>query len=307
MEALMSAAEQIRKELRLLIREMGLLSHNCLNSGMTLAQVHILSYLNQNGITPFSELQLQLGIDKASLSRILTVLRRNQYITIYQDDLDRRAKNIELLPQGRQTMELADTAATSYIKNILRPYNHQSSELAEALKTIRLLVLRDNIIKQYERVKFERLSVNYYDTAIKFASDVFCLEQNIPEELVPVNSKHQPIWWCARVGEDIAATVASWSENGEWHWGRFAVDKRLRGLGLGKQIAISSLQDTFELGADHVYLDARDITVSLIKKLGGKTVGITTDFYGQSVTPMILTKGDFGRNISNNLECQTVV
>ena len=78
----MVTAEQIRKELRQVIREMGLLSHNCLNSGMTLAQAHVLSYLNQNGTTPFGELQLQLGIDKASLSRILNTMKLNNYIMI---------------------------------------------------------------------------------------------------------------------------------------------------------------------------------------------------------------------------------
>lgn len=297
----MAAADQIRKELRQLIREMGLLSHNCLNSGMTLAQAHILSYLNQNGITPFGELQLQLGIDKAALSRILTILRRKQYIMIQQDESDKRAKKIELLPLGQRNIQLADVEATRYIKDILHPFNHKSAELAEALKTIRLLVLRDNIIKQSERVKFERLSINYYDAAIILASEVFYLEQKIPKELVPVNKEHQPIWWCARVGEDIVAVVASWVENGECHWGRFAVDKRLRGLGIGAQMAITSLQDIFHLGADHVYLEARDITVSLINKMGGSAVDIKRDFYGQPVTPMVLAKVDFVRSLGTTL------
>lgn len=299
MEAFMVIAEQIRKELRQLIREMGLLSHNCLNSGMTLAQAHVLSYLNQNGTTSFGDLQLQLGIDKASLSRILNTMKLNDYIMICQDASDKRAKNIDLLPQGRQKIEAADTEANQYIEDILRPYRHKAAELADSLKTIRLLALRDNIMKQCARIKFERLLPRNYDTAIRFVSEVFCLEQNIPAELIPVNNAHQPVWWCARVGEDIVATAVSWLENEQWHWGRFAVDKRLRGIGVGKQLAISSLLDTFNLGTDSVYIEARDISAILITGLGGKIIDRPRDFYGQPVTPIVLRKADFAGSLDS--------
>lgn len=289
----MFVAEQIRKELRLLIREMGLLSHNCLNSGMTLAQAHILSYLKQNGATSFGEIQLQLGIDKASLSRILNLLEQKQYIAIHPDKLDRRAKNVELLSPGFQAIEAADRSAARYITDILEPFNDEPSELAETLKVLRLLALRHNIIRQNKRIRIERVAAINYASVIELVSEVFCREQSIPAELVPVKSEQQPVWWCARVGEDIIAAVASWLDNGEWHWGRFAVDSRLRGLGIGKRVAISSLRDTFKLGADCIYLDARDITASMVKKLGGKAIGTATDFYGQAITPMILTRADF--------------
>lgn len=292
----MHAAEQIRKELRLLIREMGLLSHNCLNSGMTLAQAHILSYLKQNGPTSCSELQMQLQMDKAALSRILSVLECKQHIATYLDPSDRRAKIITLLSSGIQAMEFADTKANEYITGILEPFIDKAAELAETLKTIRLLALRNNLLNQKERVKIEKLPATYYNSAIQLASEVFSLEQNIPEELMPINHEQQPVWWCTRIGEDLLGTAASWLENGQWHWGRFAVDSRLRGLGFGKKMAVFSLRDTFDLGADRVFLDARTITVIIVKKLGGKVVGMTKPFYGQEITPMTLTKRDFFNN-----------
>ena len=290
-------AVQIRKELRLLIREMGLLSHNCFNSGMTLAQAHVLSYLNQNGVTPFRELLLQLGMDKASLSRLLNTLSQKQYIMIAQDNIDKRAKNIRLLPAGLQAINRADTEATAYINDVLRPCDqHGASGLAEALQTLRLFVLRNNIAKNLERVKVELLPASYYDDAIQLAAAIFCQEQNIPLELVPVHDAFRPVWWCVRVGEDIFGTAASWLENGEWHWGRFAMDPRLRGLGLGKAIMLFSLQETFAFGADKVLLEARDVTVALIRNLGGRITGVPQNFYGQPVTPMVLHKADFLEN-----------
>ena len=41
------------------------------------------------------------------------------------------------------------------------------------------------------------------DDSIRVATQVFTYEQNIPEKLIPVNKDLSPIWWCARVGEDI--------------------------------------------------------------------------------------------------------
>ena len=290
-------AVQIRKELRLLIREMGLLSHNCFNSGMTLAQAHVLSYLKQNDVTPFRELLLQLGMEKASLSRLLNTLSQKQYIMADQDNIDKRAKNIRILPAGLQAINRADTEATTYINDILGPCDqHRASGLTESLKTLRLLVLRNNIAKNPERVKIEVLPAIYYNDAIQFAAAVFCREQNIPLELVPIYDAYRPVWWCVRAGEDILGTAASWLENGEWHWGRFAVDTKLRGLGLGKALMLCSLQETFAFGADKVFLEARDVTVALIRKVGGKVTGGAQDFYGQPVTPMVLYKADFLEN-----------
>ena len=70
----MNKEEIIRKELRLIVRELGLLNRNCLNSNMTFVQAHILNYLKQNGKTPFNELLINLDMDKASLSRIVNNL-----------------------------------------------------------------------------------------------------------------------------------------------------------------------------------------------------------------------------------------
>lgn len=73
----MNSVEQIRSELRYLVRELGLLDKNCWNSGLSLSQAHLLTYLSKNGSTPFSELCIQLNADKASLSRTINKLVEN--------------------------------------------------------------------------------------------------------------------------------------------------------------------------------------------------------------------------------------
>jgi len=142
----------------------------------------------------------------------------------------------------------------------------------------------------------ERLPVNDMEKAFILLKEVFSCEQNIPEELLDIKKDLKPIWWCAKIDSEIVGIAAGWIEKDEWHWGRFAVKKRLRGLGIGKKLAIFSLNDIFNLGADKIFIEARDVTIGILKKLGGKVVGETKDFYGDPITPMILKKHEFVLN-----------
>lgn len=111
--------EIIRKEVRLIVRELGLLNHNCLNSELTLAQAHILNYIKQNGKTPFNELLINLGIDKASLSRILNNLEAKNYLELKKSEADKRMKDICILPLGIEAINSGDHEANKFINEIL--------------------------------------------------------------------------------------------------------------------------------------------------------------------------------------------
>ncbi|GIM28904.1 MarR family transcriptional regulator [Clostridium polyendosporum] len=296
----MNEIEAIRKELRLMIRELGLLSHNCLNSGMTLAQVHVLSYLKKNGITPFSELLQQLGTDKASLSRILNNLASKYYVKVEQSNIDKRMKCVDIQPLGIQAMETADLEANKFISEIFNSYDEDIlSSLIESLRAFHMLALKKNLNKNDSRIILERIPLNCLQDAIKLATEVFTYEQNIPEELMPIKEDLMPIWWCARVGEEIIGIAASWIEENEWHWGRFAVDRRLRGLGIGKKIAMFSINETFNLGAEKIFIEAKDITVKMLEQFGCEVVGKAVEFYGEPVTPIIIEKSSFINTYKN--------
>lgn len=143
------------------------------------------------------------------------------------------------------------------------------------------------------QIKLEKVLSSHIDTVIKIATEVFTYEQNIPENLIPINEEMKPIWWCAKAGEDIIGVVAAWNESNQWHWGRFAVDKNLRGLGIGKKLAMFSLNEVFNLGAEKIFIEARDITVRMLAQLGCKVIGEPVDFYGEAVTPIIIKRCDF--------------
>ena len=239
----MNQEEIIRKELKLIVRELGLLNHNCLNSDFTLAQAHILNYLKLNGKTPFNELLMHLGIDKASLSRIVNNLETKNYLEMKKSETDKRMKDICILPLGIEAINDGDYKANKFINEILSLGDSDDTEnIVRAFRVFRILALKNNLKKNDSRILIERISENYMEDAIKLATEVFTNEQSITAELVPVNEALKPIWWCARVGEDIIGVTAAWKEKDKWHWGRFAVDKRFRGIGIGQKIAIFSLK-----------------------------------------------------------------
>lgn len=293
----MNKEEVIRKELRLIVRELGLLNHNCLNSDLTLAQAHILNYLKQNGKASFNELLLYLGIDKASLSRIVNNLESKNYLEMKKSEIDKRMKDIYILPLGIEAINDGDYKANRFINEILNLGDSDDAEnIVKAFRSFRILALKNNLKKNDSRILIERVSKNYMEEAIKLAIEVFTNEQNIIEELVPLNEDLKPIWWCARVGEDIIGVTAAWQEKGKWHWGRFAVDKRLRGIGIGEKIAIFSLKEIFSFNDEEIYIEARDITVNMLMKFGCKIIGEAEDFYGEPVTPITLSKSNFMEN-----------
>ena len=147
----------------------------------------------------------------------------------------------------------------------------------------------------------ERLPRDYMEKALILLGEVFTDEQNIPVELHYINEEFKPIWWYAKIDSEIVGIVASWIERDEWHWGRFAVNKRMRGLGIGEKLAIFSLIEIFNLGAKQIAIEARDVTIGILEQLGGKVVGEPIKFYKGSVTPMILKKDDFINSVNINL------
>jgi DNA-binding MarR family transcriptional regulator len=289
----MSAIHSIRTELRYLVRELGLLDKNCFDSGLSLTQAHLLTYLSKNGVTPFAELCLQLSMDKASLSRTLNVLADKNYVETIAGTEDKRLKSFRLTEGGIQKLAQADGAADnafSFVNDEMELQDVQ--EIIKGLRTLRINTFRRNASRHPQRIQIEIMRDHYQPEVMRLLTETFSLEQNIPAELISLPPQLSSQCWIVRAGEYILGTVAGWQENSHWHWGRFAVDPCYRGMGIGKQLARVSLGEMLTQ-TDKVLLDARDSTVKIISDLGGIITGPTTDFYGMPITPMRLKKEDF--------------
>ncbi|CAM2949360.1 GNAT family N-acetyltransferase [Vibrio neptunius] len=287
----MSSVKQIRSELRYLVRELGLLDKNCLNSGLSLTQVHLLTYLRKNGATPFSELCNQLSVEKASLSRTVNSLVEKKYVEMTRSASDKRQKLFALRAEGVERLKEADTSANTELSQLLGLMKTEEIQsVIDGLRTLRLSAFRKNAAQNKARIQIEELKPVYRAEIDTLIRDTFSGEQNIPPHLVPLSAGIPQKWWSARSGEYVLGAVACWEENGMWHWGRFVVDNRFRGLGIGKALARYSLAQILQ-ETNEVQIDARDITVNIVKDLGGEFFGDKIDFYGMPVTPMRITRG----------------
>ncbi|MDV5169696.1 GNAT family N-acetyltransferase [Photobacterium rosenbergii] len=290
----MTTISNIRSELRYLIRELGLLDKNCLNSNLSLSQAHILTYVHRNGSTSFHELAIQLNVQKASLSRTLTTLIDKEYLSVELDPADKRQKIYQLLPDGEAALQhanqSADTAFAAFLEGL---ETDQLNSIENGLRTLRLNAFKSNFQPDGFRVKVERLSPNYQHEVDTLIKHVFNGEQGIPEELIPLDPDQPYVWWVARCGEYVIGAVACWEIDGEWHWGRYFIDANFRGFGIGKKLAAESLSDIFANISDYIVSDARDTTVAILTQLGAEVTGKTVDFYGAPVTPMKLYKQHF--------------
>lgn len=133
---------------------------------------------------------------------------------------------------------------------------------------------------------------------IQLESDVFNCEQRIPSALIPLAPKYFPQWWCALLDTSMVGAVAAWKDMNQVHWGRFATRQNYRGLHIGQKLAQFSLEDLFSQGIEEIHMDARDITVKIICRMGGKIVGNPTLFYDSNVTPVVLYRKDYYRKIA---------
>ncbi len=290
----MNNISKIRSELRYVVRELGLLQRNCWESGLSLIQAHVLTYLAQNGDTPSADLCRHLNMEKASLSRSLGTLESKGYICLNRDPADKRKKSIVLSPSGLAALARANSMADTRMAAILNGLEDQEVEtIQNGLRLLRICSFRHNLDRTRDRIQLERLNPAYEQSVNDLLNEVFYREQGIPQELIPIPTDYPSQHWCARAGEYIVGTVACWQENNQWHWGRFAVERSFRGSGIGKQLARHSLEDLFANLTDCIISDARDATVHILKDLGARAISPAQDFYGMPVTAVSLEKADF--------------
>ena len=125
---------------------------------------------------------------------------------------------------------------------------------------------------------------------IAIQTEIFCGEQEIPEELIATFLQSRPTCWIAELDGRIVGSIASWEENGETHLGRFVVLPELRGQKIGTKLLDHAVSDLFDAGVESITVEARDSAARMFRALGGRDTGAPFPFYRGNVTPMVLEK-----------------
>lgn len=113
MNAMVPAADTIRRFNRYYTQRIGVLTDRYLGQSRPLAEARVLFEIGEDK-RPVSELRTRLGLDSGYLSRLLRSLERQQLITVVADPLDRRARMAVLTRSGRRELRrLNDRSAAS--------------------------------------------------------------------------------------------------------------------------------------------------------------------------------------------------
>ena len=142
-------------------------------------------------------------------------------------------------------------------------------------------------------IEIKRAMLQDMEAILELQVSVFEGEQKIPSELICSPGDNFLQWWCALEETNIVGAVAAWHENGQVHWGRFAVDPKCRGHQIGTRLARFSLEDLFSRGFDEIYMEAREVTVKIICGMGGTVAGEPTKFYEGTITPVTVTRNNY--------------
>ncbi len=118
-------------------------------------------------------------------------------------------------------------------------------------------------------------------------------EQGIPRELDHIPDALAPVWWCARDQDRLVGSIASYTEEGKTHLGRFAVRPEYRGRGVGTRLLRFAAEELFSRGVERIYTESRPATVRILLKMGGRITGETFPFYKGVCTPVDLCREDY--------------
>ncbi|MCD7949438.1 MAG: GNAT family N-acetyltransferase [Erysipelotrichaceae bacterium] len=127
------------------------------------------------------------------------------------------------------------------------------------------------------------------------SGDIFESEQGIPKSLTHIESDLHPQWWYVLEDDVIVGTICAYFDSGECHVGRIVVISSMRNKGIATKMIRRALEDLFSQDINTIYLEARDITVHMLEKMGGKVNGKPFEFYGDTCTPVIMKRKSYIR------------
>ncbi|MBI67086.1 MAG: hypothetical protein CMG65_04810 [Candidatus Marinimicrobia bacterium] len=115
---------------------------------LTLPQILLLSSISSEG-TDMSSLSKQMGVDNSTMTRLIGVLIRNDWVEKYKGENDRRVVFVKITSQGEDIRRKIDTKINEFgieIINAIRPEDR--NDIREMLTSLHWL-----LSKQLLRIK----------------------------------------------------------------------------------------------------------------------------------------------------------
>lgn len=134
-----SAIDELRRNARSMVRELGLLNDAYFEIGVTLAERHLLIELAGSVAPTMGEIAERLLLDKSTISRLISKAVKKGYIACVTDDKDKRKRFLQITEVGKQTLQAFEPIAFNQTKQALLTLN--SKEIETVYKGVALYAM----------------------------------------------------------------------------------------------------------------------------------------------------------------------
>lgn len=114
-----SAIDELRRNARSVVRELGLLNDAYFEIGVTLAERHLLIELAGSPTPTMGEIAERLLLDKSTVSRLISKAVKKGYIVCVTDEKDKRKRFLQITEVGTRTLQAFEPIAFNQTKQAL--------------------------------------------------------------------------------------------------------------------------------------------------------------------------------------------
>lgn len=122
------AIDELRRNARSMVRELGLLNDAFFEIGVTLAERHLLLELVGSSTPTMGEIAERLLLDKSTISRLISKAVKKGYVTCFTDEKDKRKRYLQITEVGKQTLQAFEPIAFNQTKQALLSLSHDEVE-----------------------------------------------------------------------------------------------------------------------------------------------------------------------------------
>lgn len=123
------AINELRRNARSVLRELGLLNDAYFEIGVTLAERHLLIELNLCPFPTMGEIAERLLLDKSTVSRLISNAVKKGYVKCVIDKKDKRKRFLEMTKKGKQTLNAFEPIAFNQTKEALLTLTNEEVEI----------------------------------------------------------------------------------------------------------------------------------------------------------------------------------
>jgi len=263
----------IRSFSRFYTRKLGIIEPKLLHSPWTLQEARILYEIAQHEGCTATDLTRALGLDPGFLSRTLQALQRRQIVTRRPSKTDARANELALTVKGRAAFAELDNRSRSEVADLLGALdNKQREDVVHAMTTIAHaleppaqkpagFLLRSHRPGDIGWVtsRHGAIYAQEYGWDISFEA----LVAQIAAEFIKSYDRAREHCWIAEIdGEPVGSIFLVNGSNGVAKLRLLLVEKKARGLGVGRALVEQCIRFAREAGYQSITLWTQSILVA---------------------------------------------